>query len=208
MSTVEQILGEFIDAWKAGERPDVDAYLARARKADRDELVTQLATWLEIAPTPRFDEATRAEIAREPALRAALDAAAALRSPLSERLPTLRRRAGLKVRDVARRLVAVFDLDDEPRAARYLKQVECGELDAGRLSDRLLNALAAILGADRDELASGPPALAAGQAFFRADDNADQWIAEDIDALSRAALARAPEPMDELDRLFLGGPSA
>ena len=208
MSTPEQILGEFIDAWKAGERPDVDAYLARARKADRDELATQLATWLEIAPTPRYDEPTRAEIAKEPALRAALDAAAALRSPLSERLPTLRRRAGLKVRDVARRLVAVFDLDDEPRAAKYLKQVERGELDAGRLSDRLLDALAAILGADRDELAPGPPALAAGQAFFRADENADQWIAEDIDALSRAALARAPEPMDELDRLFLGGPSA
>ena len=35
MSTVEQILGEFIDAWKAGERPDVDAYLARARESDR-----------------------------------------------------------------------------------------------------------------------------------------------------------------------------
>jgi transcriptional regulator with XRE-family HTH domain len=208
MSTPEQILGEFIDAWKAGERPDVDAYLARARKADRDELATQLGTWLEIAPTPRYDEATRAAIAKEPALRAALDAAAAQRSPLSERLPTLRRRAGLRVRDVARRLVAVFDLDDERRAARYLKQVERGELDAGRLSDRLLDALAAILGADRDELAPGPPALAAGQAFFRADENADQWIAEDIDALSRAALARAPEPMDELDRLFLGGPSA
>ncbi len=60
--------------------------------------------------------APRAAIAKEPALRAALDAAAALRSPLAERLPTLRRRAGLKVRDVARRLVAVFDLDDEPRA--------------------------------------------------------------------------------------------
>ena len=34
-------------------------------------------------------------------------------------------------------------------------------------------------------------------------------IAEDIDALSRAALAPAPpsSPMDELDRLFLGGPN-
>jgi transcriptional regulator with XRE-family HTH domain len=208
MSTPEQILGEFIDAWKAGERPDVDAYLARARKSERDELATQLAMWLEIAPTPRYDEATSAEIAREPALRAALDAAAALRSPLSERLPTLRHRAGLKVRDVARRLVAVFELDDEPRAARYLQQIERGELDPGRLSSRLLDALAAILGANRDQLAAGPPAFAAGQAFFRAEEDADRWIAEDIDALSRAALAAAPEPMDELDRLFLGGPDA
>ena len=119
MSTVEQILGEFIDAWKAGERPDVDAYLARARKADRDELAAQLATWLEIAPTPRYDEATRAAIAREPALRAALDAAAAsaltARGTSADAAPP----AGLKVRDVARRLVAVFDLDDE-RACRQV----------------------------------------------------------------------------------------
>ena len=109
---------------------------------------------------------------------------------------------------MARRLVAVFDLDDEPRAAKYLKQIERGELDPGRLSGRLLDALAAILGADRDQLAAGPPAFAAGQAFFRAEEDADRWIAEDIDALSRAALAAAPEPMDELDRLFLGGPGA
>lgn len=208
MSTVDQILGEFVDAWKAGDRPDVGAYLARARNSDRDELAARLATWLEIAPTPRYDERTRAAIAREPALRAALDAAATLRSPLAERLPTLRRRAGLKVRDVARRLVAVFDLDDEARARKYLKQVERGELDASRLSTRLLDALAVILGADRDELAPGPSALAVGQAFFRADEDADQWIGDDIDALSRAALAPAPAPMDELDRLFLGGPDA
>jgi hypothetical protein len=31
---------------------------------------------------------------------------------------------------------------------------------------------------------------------------------DDIEALSRAALTPAPPPMDELDRLFLGGPDA
>lgn len=208
MSTIEQILGEFIDAWNAGQRPDVDSCLERAPEAKRDELAGQLATWLEIAPTPTYDEATRDLIAEEPALRAALEAAASIRSPLSVRLPTLRERAGLAVRDVARRLVAVFELDDEQRAAAYLEQIERDELDSSRLSRRLLDALAAILGADRDQLAPGPGAFAAGQAFYRAEEDADQWIAEDIDALSRAALAPAPasSPMDELDRLFLGGP--
>jgi transcriptional regulator with XRE-family HTH domain len=208
VTAVEQLLGEFIDAWNAGRRPDVVAYLERAPESERDELATQLATWLEIAPTPDYDDATRTAISNEPALRAALDAAAAIRSPLAVRLPTLRERAGLAVRDVARRLVSVFDLDDEQRAAAYLEQIERDELDASRLSRRLLDALAAILGADRDLLAAGPPAFAGGQAFFRAEDDADRWIAEDIDALSRAALAPAPaaSPMDELDRLFLGGP--
>jgi transcriptional regulator with XRE-family HTH domain len=208
MTAIEQLLGEFADAWTAGRRPDVEAYLERAPEADRDELATQLATWLALAPTPDYDEATRGAICEEPALRAALDAAAAIRSPLSVRLPTLRERAGLAVGDVARRLVAVFNLDDEQRAADYLEQIERDELDPSRLSRRLLDGLAAILGADREQLAAGPPAFAGGQAFFRAEDDADRWIAQDIDALSRAALAPAPEAssMDELDRLFVGGP--
>jgi transcriptional regulator with XRE-family HTH domain len=208
MTTIEQILGEFIDAWNAGLRPDVDAYLQRVPGAERDELAAQLATWLEIAPTPNYDEATRTAIRNEPVLRAALDAAAEMRSPLSARLPTLRERAGLAVRDVAHRLVAIFQLDDEARAGAYLEQIERDELDASRVSLRLLDALAAILDVDRDQLAPGPTALASGQAFFRSDEDADVWLADDIDALSRAALAPAPasRPMDELDRLFLGGP--
>ncbi len=208
MTAIEQLLGEFIDAWNAGRRPDVGAYLERAPEGDRDELAAQLDGWLQIAPTPAYDDATRRAIAAEPALRAALDAAAAMRSPLSVRLPTLRERAGLAVRDVARRLVSVFDLDDEQRATEYLERIERDELDTSRVSRRVLDALAAILGADRDQLAPGPAALAGGQAFFRAEEDAGQWIAEDIDALSRAALAPAPAsaPMDELDRLFLGGP--
>ncbi len=210
MTAIEQILGEFVDAWNAGRRPDVGAYLERAPESERDELAAQLATWLQIAPTPDYDAATRAAISDEPALRTAMEAAATLRSPLSVRLPTLRERAGLAVSDVARRLVAVFDLDDEQRAAGYLEKIERDELDPRRLSRRLLDGLAAILGADRDQLGVGPPAFAGGQAFFRAEEDADRWIAEDIDALSRAALAPAPasSPMDELDRLFVGGPDA
>jgi transcriptional regulator with XRE-family HTH domain len=210
MTAIEQLLGEFIDAWNAGRRPAVNDYLQRAPAQERDELATQLQTWLQIAPTPDYDTPTRAAIAAEPALRAALDAAAQNRSPLSARLPTLRERSGLAVRDVARRLVAIFGIDDEQRATDYLERIERDELEASRLSRRLLDALAAILGADRDQLAVGPPAFAGGQAFFRAEDDADRWIAQDIDALSRAALAPAPaaSPLDELDRLFLGGPDA
>jgi transcriptional regulator with XRE-family HTH domain len=209
MTAVEQILGEFVDAWKAGRRPDVTEYLARAPEAERDELGALLAAWLEIAPTPAYDVPAREAIAREPVLRSALAAAARAREPLAVRLPTLRERAGLAVGDVARRLVAVFGLQgDEQRAAGYLQALERDELDASRASRRLLDALAAILGADRDELVAAPAAPATGDAFFRAEDDAARWVAEDIDALSRAAVAAAPAPMDELDRLFLGGPDA
>jgi hypothetical protein len=109
---------------------------------------------------------------------------------------------------VASRLVAVFGLEgDEARAADYLNRIEHQELDPARLSRRLLDALAAILGAERDQLTAGPVGTPA-QALFRADDRVEERFEEDIDALSRAAVAQAPEPMDELDRLFLGGPNA
>lgn len=209
MTAIEQLVGEFIDDWNAGRRPDVATYLERAAPENREVLASQLETWLDLAPTPVYDEATRQSIAGEPVLIAALDAAAELRGPLAERLPTLRDRAGLAIRDVAARLTQLFELGDEQRTAAYLEQIERDELDERRLSRRLLDALATILGADADQLAPGPAALSGGQAFFRAEEDADVWIAEDIDVLSRAALSPAPAtPMDELDRLFLGGPDA
>ena len=198
MTDAERILGEFIDAWKAGERPDPDAYLHRVPAPQREELAAGIDRWLLLAPTPVFTPAARAAITAEPALRAALQAA---RAP--ESLTALRARAGLSIGDLAARVAARFGLAETERTAGYLERVERGDLDPGRLSWRLLDALADLLGAS-----VAPPPAAPAQAFFRADEEADEWIAQDIDALSRAALAAAPAPMDELDRLFLGGPDA
>lgn len=206
MSTVDRILGEFIDAWKAGGRPDLDAYLERVPAGDRDELAAGVAAWLEVAPTPDYPSAARAAISAEPALQAALRSAEALRPPLPGSLPVLRERAGLGIRDVAARLAERFGLADRERTVAYLERLERGELDPGRLSHRLVDALSETLGAVRIALPAPPAPAAPSQAFFRADEDAEEWIAQDIDALSRAALAPAPAPMDDLDRLFLGGP--
>jgi transcriptional regulator with XRE-family HTH domain len=205
-ATIEQLVGEFIDSWNLGRRPDLREYLARADPAERDELADQLATWLEVAPTPAYDEDTLTQIRSEPALVAALAAADAQPEPLAQRLPVLRQRAGLAIGELARRLTAIFDLSDAERAADYLTRLERDELDERRLSRRLIDAIGAILRIDPDRLLPRPP-LAAAQTFFRAEDGSQRWEMRDIDALSRAALAPAPEPMDELDRLFLGGPA-
>lgn len=120
-------------------------------------------------------------------------------------MPKLRAHAGLALDEVSRRLTALFDLGDTARTADYLQRLENDELDERRLSRRLLNGLAAILGANPDALR--PPA-ASTSALYRADD-ADAFSIEDLDALSRAALTRAPaEQLDDVDRLFLGGPGA
>ena len=86
MSALDQVLGVFIDAWNAGRRPDVDAFLARVPEAERDELAARIATWLELAPTPAYDADARAAIAREPVLLAARAAAGAARAGGTQRL--------------------------------------------------------------------------------------------------------------------------
>src|SRR5687768_17168123 len=90
---------------------------------------------------------------------------------LPERLPALRARTGLALRDLARRLAATFGIDDEQRTADYLGRLERDELDPSRLSRRLLEALAGILGTDADALVPRPgPLPAAAPALFRAEE--------------------------------------
>lgn len=72
MPDIAQLLGEFIDDWNAGRRPDVTKTLNKAAPSDRDKLADLLMTWLRIAPTPMYDEATLEEIRNEPVLKAAL----------------------------------------------------------------------------------------------------------------------------------------
>ena len=187
MNALDQVLGEFIDAWNAGRRPDVDGYLQRVPAAERDELAARIGTWLELAPTPEYGDAARAAIAREPVLLAA-------------RLPALRARSGLSVADLARRVVAAFGLKDEARAARHLTDLERGALAPQRLSNRLLDALRTILGEDlppRAAAAAPAPAVAAGPPAPPPPSAAPARL---------ALRTAAPEPLDELDRLFLGGP--
>ncbi|HMS63566.1 MAG TPA: hypothetical protein PKD63_14905, partial [Solirubrobacteraceae bacterium] len=97
MRTTHQLLGQFIEAWNAGERPDVRDYLAQASADERDDLSTLLSAWLELAPTPAWDEATLDEISATPALRAALEAAATGPLSVGEQVLALRERAGLGV---------------------------------------------------------------------------------------------------------------
>ena len=49
---------------------------------------------------------------------------------------------------------------------------------------------------------------AAGGTLFRSDALADDQVVADLETLSRLAMRQAPAPMDELDRLFTGGPDA
>jgi transcriptional regulator with XRE-family HTH domain len=215
MSSPEQVLSEFIDAWNAGRRPRVGEYLARLPEGPgRDDLADQIGTWLERAPAPEHDDATRARIRAEPAVQHVLEAVGGDAGLWPQVIPSLRARAGLSVGELASRLVERFGLarDSEQRTVDYLERMERGELEAARVSRRLLDALGDLLGAsgrtlaDAGRLGNAMRPAAAGGTLFRAGDEAGEWVARDIEALSVAAMSPAPPPMDEVDRLFVGGP--
>ena len=69
MTTTERLLSEFAAAWRGGDRPRVEAYLARAAPERRAALAAALGDWLAAAPAPPYDEAARAALRAEPALR-------------------------------------------------------------------------------------------------------------------------------------------
>ena len=86
----DRILSEFIDAWNAGSRPDVDDYLARAPAEEQGELADQLLSFLTFAPTPSYDDDALAAIRAEPIVAAALAAPAQRGGLLPSLLTSLR----------------------------------------------------------------------------------------------------------------------
>jgi hypothetical protein len=217
VTNVDKLLSDFIDAWNAGRRPRLREYLARAPEGPaRDELADLIGFWLETAPAPALDESARAEIRAEPAVARVLGAADTDAGLWPRLIPSLRAKAGLTIGELAGRIVEHFGLErgNQERAADYLQRMERGELEPARVSRRLLDALGDLLGASGGTLsdagALGPswrPA-AAGGTLFRADADSGDWVAQDIEALSRAAMAPAPAELDELDQLFVGGADA
>ncbi len=213
MISTEQVLSDFIDAWNAGRRPRVREYVARVPSgAPREELSTLIDLWLQTAPSPTLDEPTRASIRADPAVAAAL-AAGDERGAWAGLVPRLRERAGLSLDAMAQAVVARFKLSaaDQPRAESYLERLERGELQPAGLSRRLLAALADVLGVSAETLVaaaggqSGPRLASSGGTLFRADEDVNASVLEDIETLSRAALTPAPPERDELDELFFGG---
>jgi hypothetical protein len=213
--TPDLLLSQFIDEWNAGRRPNVREYLRRVPEgAARDELADAIGDWLALAPTPELDAAARAQIRAEPVVQRVFAAAREDAGLWPQVLPGLREQAGVSVKQLASRLVARFSLTkgDEARTADYLRQLEQGDLDPTRVSRRLLDALGELLGASAQTLTDaatfgqGLRPAAAGGTLFRAEAPAEAWVADDFGILADAALEPAPPSLDEVDRLFLGGP--
>ena len=205
-STREQVLSEFVDAWTAGARPNVDDYIARVPADEQDALGGELATFLALAPTPEYSDdaltAIRAEIAEavgstHPALFGAL-------------LARLRGRLGLSTREVASELVDALGLTEQqaPKTASYLERLERGALEPARVSQRVFDALGRLFGVHGSELEGAADRSGwtiSPAPVFRADDDASADAARHIEVLADALAAPGGAARDEVDDLFLGG---
>jgi hypothetical protein len=209
MVSIDRALSEFIDDWNAGRRPQVDEYLDRVPGADRDELAQQLTTWLEIAPTPRYDEAARDAAAAEPAARAAVDAMRSEAGLWPVVLPRLRRRAALSPAELASKLAGAIGVTGDAGTAkteRYLERLEEGTLDPNRVSRKVLDALARVLGASTSLLEDAGGVALRPAPMFRASAPPGAPLTRNIEVLAEMlGSAPPPEDWDEVDQLFQGG---
>lgn len=208
MIDTDQVFGEFVEAWNAGRRPRLDQYLARVPPGpQRDELAGTIETFLDHAATPDFSADQRAAIRAEPALQAVFAATDMGTSLLPPFLRRLRERRSLSVDgladEVVERTATIEAPDAQARAAEYLRQLEDGVLDPGRLSTRLVDALAEALESTSALLrTSGAAAAPPASVLFRGEGDADVGV--HLATLAEAAFT--PAVADEVDQLFLGGP--
>jgi transcriptional regulator with XRE-family HTH domain len=208
----DRILSEFIDAWNAGRRPDVDDYVARVDESERDELADALMAFLRFAPTPLYSDEALQEIRADPIVAEALAAAGGRAGLLPSLFVRLRVRLGLSNADVAGELVESLSLpaDRAPKTASYLDRLERGELEPSRISGRVFDALARVFGVPRSELegagdVGGWAAPRAPAAAFRASDEAADAAAPHLDLLAKGLTTPGDAARDEVDDLFLGG---
>lgn len=175
MSTVERLLKQFIAADRdGGDAPDPLAYVEQLTGADREELIVLIDAYLARAPRRAFDReafAASGASALTDDLQQALDGDAGTWPAL---LPRLRHRARLTRAQLVNRLAAALGVPaQEHTVHRYYHAMEQGTLPADGVTDRVLEALAAIVGTTADTLRwageriTPPPASEGGAAFAR-----------------------------------------
>ena len=208
MSDVDRLLAEYIAEHRAGGEADPRAFLSRASPAEQRELASLIDGYLARAPRQSFDQPSfRGSSAERTVdeLERALSGQAGLWPAL---LPRLRDRAGLRRSDLVERLADDLGLGDrKDKVAVYYHEMEQGLLPARGVSDRVLDALARILGDTARSLKEAGRALtplAEGPTTAPAAAFARRTHAEPASAASAGTQAPAEDEWDEVDELFRG----
>ena len=206
MTTVDDQFARFRAAYRSGGAADPRSFLDQLSGHDRRELEALIDAFLASAPPPGYSPEAFAEFRRDPRhvrLREAVDARLAETWPTL--LPQLRTEAQITRQTLVDRLAQALGVAGrEDKVADYYHRMEAGRLAPAGVSERVLEALAAIVGASAARLrAAGrnvlpePPA-SPGAVFARTAAPAAPPAASAPPGGDRAAA-------DEVDELFTGG---
>jgi hypothetical protein len=201
---VQQHLADFVQEHAAGGVADPVAFLARAAPADREELGDLIDGYLSRAPRQSFDTTRFAGSAAERVV-ADLESVLLVTGGWRVLLPRLRQQAQLKRSDLVARLASELNVGDkQAKVTAYYHEMEQGRLAPDGVSDRVLDALATLLGQTRQALrAAGrtdtPPAGSGTVPAF-----ARRVTAAEPASSQPSASAPQPEAWDEVDQLFKG----
>jgi hypothetical protein len=199
MPTVDDLFDRYRASYRAGESADPRPYLDQISGVDRAELGALIDAFLAQDPGRR---------GTPNALTARISAAVAERLQTQETwttlLPTARDRAQVPRSAVVKRLAEALGVQGkETKVAAYYHEMESGTLPPAGVSDRVLQALSAIVEVPVERLrAAGrqlsPPATGGGAVFARSTSVAavpSTDMSFDLDLPER----------DEVDELFTMG---
>jgi hypothetical protein len=206
MSDVDRLFAEFTTARDAGEDASPRDYLQRVSGTDRAELGALIEAYLERAPRRAVSAAAYRGSIAELAVDTLVGGWPAV-------LPRWRAEARVPRDEVATRLADALGVGDRAeKVHRYYHEMERGNLPVPGVSQRVLEALGAILGRSAEAIRRAGEGLAPGGAEAAAGGGASPAFARMAHAPAPAAAAppgaaqaERAEPWDEVDELFRGG---
>ena len=211
LTDIDRLITEYVAAYEqSGVAPDPQPYLQRAPDSERAALAKRIEEILLSAPRRAWDPKAFEATLGSPLMRE-IEAAVRGESGLwPALLPRLRNAARLKRREVVQQLAQELGVAGrEEKVGRYYHEMEQGLLDERGVSDRVIQALAGILGASADTLREAGSAL--GSASFGTQGQPATVYTRTAlpdsaypSAAEQEPAQRSEEAWDEVDELFAG----
>lgn len=219
MTDLDRLVAEFAAEYEAGSRPNPGKFLAKADAEERQLLADRLDAYLDTAPGRAWDPGAYERSAAKVAVDRVFESLQGEAGSWPELLPKLREQARILREDLTRRLAETLGFPAEhQRVHAYYHQMEHGQIPASGVSDKVLVALASILGTTPDRLRTAGERVSGGDvsitaSFARQAFPDPEYHAEDALSAGPPAAAAVPRRAaespgrpgrDELDELFLG----
>ena len=198
LTPIDRLITEYVaEHRRTGAPPDPRPYLERAPVTERAALSRRIEEVLLSAPRREWDGDAFEATLSSPLMREIETAVHGTSGLWPALLPRLRNGARLKRREVVQRLAAELGVTGrEEKVGRYYHEMEQGLLDESGVADRVLDALARILGSSAETLREAGRAL--GNTRTAIPDSAYAQPGQQAPAQS------TEESWDEVDELFAG----